>query len=99
MSAEFEALYSRRGRPSTAPERLLRASLIQTLLSIRSERQLVQHIEYNPLYRWFVGMNIDEPVWNHSTFSANRERLFSDSMAQRFFQQVLRVAESKPGRR
>ena len=93
MNAEFEALYSRRGRPSIAPERLLRASLIQTLFSIRSERQLVQHIEYNLLYRWFVGMNIDEPVWNHSTFSANRDRLFSDSMAQRFFQQVLRVAE------
>lgn len=56
MSADFQALYSRRGRPSIAPERLLRASLIQTLFSIRSERQLVQHIEYNLLYRWFVGI-------------------------------------------
>ncbi|GGE70790.1 hypothetical protein CR103_17550 [Massilia psychrophila] len=62
MSAEFAPLYSRRGRPSIAPERLLRASLIQTLFTIRSERQLVQHIEYNLLYRWFVGMNIDEAV-------------------------------------
>jgi transposase len=93
MSAEFERLYSRRGRPSIAPERLLRASLIQTLFTIRSERQLVQHIEYNLLYRWFVGMNIDEAVWNHSTFSANRDRLFGESMAQRFFAQVLLIAE------
>jgi transposase len=93
MSPEFQALYSRRGRPSIAPERLLRASLIQTLFSIRSERQLVQHIEYNLLYRWFVGMNIDEAVWNHSTFSANRERLFGEDVARRFFAQVLRIAE------
>ena len=93
MNDDFQALYSRRGRPSIAPERLLRASLIQTLFSIRSERQLVQHIEYNLLYRWFVGMNLDEPVWNHSTFSANRERLFSEEMTQRFFLQVLRIAE------
>lgn len=93
MSPEFQALYSRRGRPSIAPERLLRASLIQTLFSVRSERQLVQHIEYNLLYRWFVGMSIDEPVWNHSTFSANRDRLFSEAMTQRFFAQVLRIAQ------
>lgn len=93
MSPEFEVLYSRRGRPSIAPERLLRASLLQTLFSIRSERQLVGHIEYNLLYRWFVGMNIDEAVWNHSTFSANRDRLFSESIAQRFFTQVLHIAE------
>jgi transposase len=93
MNDDFQALYSRRGRPSIAPERLLRASLIQTLFSIRSERQLVQHIEYNLLYRWFVGMNLDEAVWNHSTFSANRERLFSETMTQRFFAQVLRIAE------
>ncbi len=93
MSPEFQALYSRRGRPSIAPERLLRASLIQTLFSIRSERQLVQHIEYNLLYRWFVGMSIDEAVWNHSTFSANRDRLFSEAMTQRFFAQVLGIAQ------
>jgi transposase len=93
MNSEFEVLYSRRGRPSIAPERLLRASLLQSLFTIRSERQLVQHIEYNLLYRWFVGMNIDEDVWNHWTFSANRDRLFSESMAQRFFAQVLHIAE------
>jgi transposase len=93
MSADIEVLYSRRGRPSIAPERLLRASLLQVLFTIRSERQLVQHLEYNLLYRWFVGMNIDELAWNHSTFSANRDRLFSDAMTQRFFAQVLRIAE------
>ncbi|MGK5081569.1 IS5 family transposase [Janthinobacterium sp. HLX7-2] len=93
MNDDFQALYSRHGRPSITPERLLRASLILTLFSIRSERQLVQHIEYNLLYRWFVGMNLDEAVWNHSTFSANRERLFSEAMTQRFFAQVLCIAE------
>lgn len=93
MNGEFQEVYSRRGRPSIAPERLLRASLLQTLFTIRSERQLVQHIEYNLLYRWFVGMNIDEPIWNHSTFSANRDRLFNEAMTQRFFAQVLRIAE------
>ena len=93
MNDDFQALYSRRGRPSIAPERLLRASLIQTLFSIRSKRQLVQHFEYNLLYRWFVGMHRDEPVWNQSTFSANRERLFSEAMTQRLFAQVLRITE------
>jgi transposase len=62
----------------------LRAILVQTLFSIRFERQLVQHIGYNLLYRWFVGMNLDEAVWKHSTFSTNRERLFSKTMTQRF---------------
>lgn len=93
MNGQFQEVYSRRGRPSIAPERLLRASLLQTLFTIRSERQLVQHIEYNLLYRWFVGMNIDEPIWSHSTFSANRDRLFNEAMTQRFFAQVLRIAE------
>ena len=67
----------------------------QTLFSIRSERQLVQYIEYNLLYRCFVGMNLYEPMWNYSNFSANRERLFSEAMTQRFFGQVLRIAEWK----
>lgn len=65
------------------------------MFTIRSERQLVQHIEYNLRYRWFVGMNIDEVVWNHSTFSANRDRLFGESMAQKFFARVLLIAEWK----
>jgi transposase len=93
MSAEIGQHYSSSGRPSIVPERLLRASLIQTLFTIRSERQLVEHIEYNMLYRWFVGMNLDDPVWHHSTFSANRDRLFSEAIAQRFFNHVLNLAQ------
>ena len=68
---------------------MLRASLIQTLFSIRSERQLVQHIDYNLLDHWFVGMNLDEAVWNQSTFSAN----CGEAMTQHFFAQVMRIAE------
>ncbi len=93
MDADFAALYSMVGRPSIAPERLLRASLLQVLYTIRSERQLVQHIEFNLLYRWFVGLNIDEPVWDHSSFSANRDRLFTEQIAQRFFTGVLHIAQ------
>ena len=93
MHAEFEALYSRSGRPSIAPERLLRASLIQTLYSIRSERQLVQHLDFNLLYRWFVGLDMDDPVWDHSVFSKNRDRLLNEAVARSFFGKVLALAE------
>ena len=93
MDAELEGLYSCAGRASIAPERLLRASLIQTLFSIRSERQLVAHIEFNLLYRWFVGLGMDEEVWDHSTFSANRDRLFNETVARSFFRKVLALAE------
>ena len=74
LHADFEALYAKTGRPSIPPERLLRASLIQTLYSIRSERQLVQHIDYNLLYRWFVGLNMDDKVWDHSTFRGSKPK-------------------------
>ena len=93
MHAEFEALYSHLGRPSIAPERLLRASLIQTLYSIRSERQLVQHIDFNLLYRWFVGLDMDDPVWDHSVFSKNRDRLLNEAVARSFFGRLLALAE------
>jgi transposase len=93
MHAEFEALYSHAGRPSIAPERLLRASLMQTLYSIRSERQLVQHIDFNLLYRWFVGLDMDDPVWDHSVFSKNRDRLLNEAVARSFFGRVLALAE------
>ncbi len=93
MDAEFNALYARTGRDSIPPERLLRASLIQTLFSIRSERQLVNHIDYNLLYRWFVGLGMDETVWSHSTFSANRDRLLNERIARSFFAKVLTLAE------
>jgi transposase len=88
MSAEFEAVYARRGRPSVPPEMLLKALLLQILFSIRSERLLVEAIDYNLLYRWFVGLNIEDKVWDHSTFSANRERLFNEELARVFFERV-----------
>lgn len=95
MDGTFEKLYSRVGRPGIAPERLLRASLLQILFSIRSERQLVQHIEYNLLYRWFVGLSLDEDVWAFSTFSENRERLFSEAVMREFFGKVVSLAQWK----
>lgn len=93
MDAELDALYAQGGRESIPPERLLRASLIQTLFSIRSERQLVSHIDFNLLYRWFVGLGMDEAVWNHSTFSANRDRLLNETIARSFFAKVLALAQ------
>jgi len=88
MSAEFEAVYARKGRPSVPPEMLLKALLLQILFSIRSERLLVEAIDYNLLYRWFVGLSIEDKVWDHSTFSANRERLFNEDLARVFFERV-----------
>ena len=84
MNREFDAVYARRGRPSVPPEMLLKALLLQILFSIRSERQLVEAVNYNLLYRWFVGLNIEDKVWDHSTFSANRERLFNEDLARAF---------------
>ena len=93
MNREFEAVYARRGRPSVPPEMLLEALLLQILFSIRSDRQLVEAIDYNLLYRWFVGLNIEDKVWDHSTFSANRERLFNEDLAREFFERVKSTAE------
>ena len=93
MNAELNALYAGSGRPSIPPERLLRASLIQTLYSIRSERQLVQHIDYNLLYRWFVGLDMDDAIWDHSVFTKNRDRLLNEAVARSFFGRVLALAE------
>lgn len=93
LHADFEELYAKTGRPSIPPERLLRASLIQTLYSIRSERQLVQHIDYNLLYRWFVGLDMDDKVWDHSTFTKNRDRLLNETVARAFFGKVLGLAQ------
>jgi transposase len=93
MGEEFAALYSDTGRPSIAPEKLFRALLLQILYSIRSERLLVEQLDYNLLYRWFVGLSIDDPVWDASTFSANRERLLNQDMARVFFERVLAMAQ------
>ncbi|SPF35263.1 hypothetical protein SBDP1_1310002 [Syntrophobacter sp. SbD1] len=75
LDERFNKMYSSIGRPSIAPERLLKAILLQILYSVRSERALIEHIDYNTLFRWFIGLHLDEPLWNHSTFSKNRDRL------------------------
>ena len=90
LDGDFERLYEGTGRQSIAPERLLRASLLQAFYSVRSERQLMQQIDYNLLFRWFVGLGIDDPVWDHSTFSKNRDRLLDADVAAKFLEAVLR---------
>jgi transposase len=89
LSAEFDALYSPFGRDSIPPERLLRALLLQALHSIRSERQLVERIEFDLLFRWFVGLGVDDPVWDATTFTKNRDRLLAGDVAVRFLAAVL----------
>jgi transposase len=91
----FEALYARRGRPSIAPERLLRALLLQALYSIRSETQLMEQLDYNLLYRWFVGLNADDGVWDATVFTKNRDRLMDGEVSQRLLEAVLRQASEK----
>ena len=94
MGKEFDRLYAKTGRPSIPPERLLRALLLQIFYSVRSERLLTEQLSYNLLFRWFVGMEMDEPVWNHAVFSKNRERLLNQDVARAFFASVL--AQAKP---
>jgi transposase len=92
MLSRFNRLYSDVGRPSIAPERLLQALLLQIVYSVRSERLLVEQLQYNLLFRWFVGMDMDEEVCNHAVFSKNRERLLNEEVAEAFFQRVLQQA-------
>src|SRR5947209_18281308 len=96
MSKEFDGLYSKVGRPSIPPERLLRALLLQVFYSVRSERLLMEQLNYNLLFRWFVGLEIDEEVWNHAVFSKNRDRLLNQDLAQKFFSRVLAQAKEQP---
>lgn len=93
MSPQFAKLYSDVGRPSIAPERLLRSLLLQIFYSVRSERMLMEQLQYNLLFRWFVGMEMDEAVWNHAVYSKNRERLLNEEIAESFFQRVLERAK------
>lgn len=95
LSGDFASLYSGMGRPSIAPEMLLRAMLLQAFYSIRSERQLMERLEFDLLFRWFVGLGIDDPVWDHSTFSKNRDRLLDADVAAKFLEAVLRHAKVK----
>jgi transposase len=92
LSIRFGKLYSNLGRRSIPPEKLLRALLLQVLYTIRSERMLMEQLEYNLLFRWFVGLNVDEPVWAATVFSKNRERLLRGDIAQAFFEAVVRQA-------
>jgi transposase len=94
LSPAFTRMYVAFGRPSIAPEKLLRALLLQALYSIRSERMLMEQMEYNLLFRWFVGLNIDEPVWVPTVFSKNRDRLLEEDIAQKFFTRVLDQAKA-----
>jgi transposase len=89
LSAEFQALYSHTGRPGIAPEKLLRALLLQAFYSIRSERRLMAELEFNLLYRWFVGLGIDDPVWDATVFCKNRDRLLAGDVANRFLAALL----------
>lgn len=89
LDADFDRLYAGDGRPSIAPERLLRAALVQILFSIRSERQLMEQLEYNLLFRWFVGLSIDEPVWVPTVFSKNRDRLLTTDIARKLMAAIL----------
>jgi transposase len=95
LSPRFESLYSRVGRPSIPPEKLLRALLLQVLYSIRSERMLIEQLDYNLLFRWFVGLGMDDPVWVPTVFTKNRDRLLEGEIAEAFFALVLEQAHKK----
>ena len=95
LSDEFSALYSRIGRPSIPPEKLLRAMLLQAFYSIRSERQLMERLEFDLLFRWFVGLGVDDAVWDHSTFSKNRDRLLEGDLAGKLLGAVLTQPQVK----
>jgi transposase len=95
MGPRFEAMYARVGRPSIAPEKLLRALLLQVLYTVRSERMLMEQLDYNLLFRWFVGLNMDDPVWDVTVFTKNRERLLAAEVAKTFFDEVLAQASSR----
>ena len=96
LDAEFDRLYSAEGRPSIAPERLIRASLIQILFSIRSERQLMEQMQYNLLFRWFVGLGIDDPVWVATVFTKNRDRLLTTEMSRKLLGAILAHRDVAP---
>src|SRR5262249_17819732 len=92
LSREFERMYSEIGRPSIAPEKLLRALLLQILYTIRSERMLMEQLDYNLLFRWFVGLNMDDGVWDATVYSKNRDRMLKSDIARLFFQAVVEEA-------
>ncbi len=92
MGPQFETMYAKVGRPSIPPEKLLRALLLQVLYTVRSERMLMEQLDYNLLFRWFVRLNLDDPVWDATVFTKNRERLLAAEVARTFFAEVLSQA-------
>ena len=95
LDERFEQIYAALGRPSIPPERLMRTLLLQVLYTVRSERLLMEQLDYNLLFRWFVGLSIDDPVWDVTVFTKNRERLLKGNIAQAFFQTVLEQARAQ----
>src|ERR1700737_268178 len=95
LGPAFDAIYARSGRPSIAPEKLLRALLLQVLYTVRSERLLIEQLDYNFLFRWFVGLSIDDPVWDVTVFTKNRDRLLKGKVAEAFFAAVLAQARQR----
>ena len=94
MSERFDSMYSRIGRRSVAPEKLLRAQVLQSLYSVRSERMLMEQLDYNLLFRWFVGLNMDDAVWDVTVFTKNRDRLIEADVARKFFAGVIAEAQA-----
>src|SRR6516165_8029013 len=94
LSVAFSQMYSKIGRPSIPPEKLLRALILQVLYTVRSERLLMEQLEYNLLFRWFVGLNMDEPVWDVTVFTKNRDRLLKAEVAKQFFGLVVEQANA-----
>src|SRR6201987_693013 len=95
LRPRFNSLYAKTGRPSIAPEKLLRALLLQALYSVRSERMLMEQLDYNLLFRWFVGVNMDDAIWDVTVFTKNRERLLAGEVAKTLFAEVLAQARSR----
>src|SRR4051812_3016038 len=95
MNQRFDAIYGDEGRRSIPPERLLRALLLQLLYSVRSERMLMEQMEYNLLFRWFVGLSVNEPVWHPTVFTKNRDRLLQGAVAEEFFSEIVGQARSR----
>lgn len=95
LSPEFDRMYARQGRPSIAPEKLLRAQMLQMLYSVRSERLLMEEIDYSILFRWFIGLNLDEEVWDATTFTKNRDRLLEADVAKQFLAEVVELARTQ----
>ena len=99
LSPAFSKLYAREGRPSIPPERLLRALLLQALYTVRSERLLMEQLEYNLLFRWFVGLSMDDVVWDATVFCKNRDRLLDGDIARKFMTSVLNLPQERSSKR